>query len=139
MAQQAQEAQQAQTISFLDVLRRNRVGALVSGLVVMFAAALLLSAAVPDDLNVVIALLLVILLAAAVGFSVRVTAPDQGTWTLVTAAVLAGIGTPIMFATGSSTESFGDALLGSFMSEYLAVAAALAAIIAVICAGWGKR
>ena len=139
MAQEAQKAQQAQTISFLDVLRRNRVGALVSGLVVMFAAALLLSAAVPDDLNVVIALLLVTLLAAAVGFSVRVTAPDQGAWTLVTAGVLAGIGTPIMIETGLSAASFGDALLGSFMSEYLFVAAALAAIIAVICAGWGKR
>jgi hypothetical protein len=105
----------------------------------MIAAALLLSAAVPDDLNVVIALLLIILLAAAVGFTVRVTSPDQGTWTLVTAAVLAGIGTPIMFVTGSSTASFGDALLGSFFGEYLYVAAGLAGIIAVICAGWGKR
>ena len=139
MAEQAQQKQQAQTISFLDVLRRNRVGALVSGIVVMFAAALLLSAAVPDDLNIVIALLLILLLAAAVGFAVRVTAPDQGAWTLVTAAVLAGIGTPILLVTGSSTASFGDALLSSFASEYLSVAAALAAIVAVICAGWGKR
>jgi hypothetical protein len=122
MAQQEQQKPQAQTISFLDVLRRNRVGALVSGLVVMFAAALLLSAAVPDDLNIVIALL-----------------PDQGAWTLVTAAVLAGIGTPILLVTGSSTESFGDALLSSLASEYLSVAAALAAIAAAICAGWGKR
>jgi hypothetical protein len=132
-------AQQAQTISFLDVLRRNRVGGLVAGLVVMFAAALILSAAVPDDLNVVIALLLVILLAAAIGFTVRVTSPNQGAGTLLAAGVLAGLGTTVMFGTGSSQESFGDALLGSFYADYFYVAAALAAVIAVICAGWGKR
>jgi len=132
-------AQPAQTISFLDALRRNRVGALISGLVVMFAAALLLSAAVPDDINVVIALLLLILLAAAVGFTVRVTSPDQKAATLWTAAGLAALGTPIMFGTGSSDASFGDALLGSFHDTYLYVSAALAAIIAIICAGWGKR
>ncbi len=132
-------AQQAQTISFLDVLRRNRVGALLAGLVVMLAAALILSAAVPDDLNVVIALLLIILLAAAVGFTVRVTSPDRATGTLVTAALLAGLGTPIMFDTGTSTASFGDALLSSFNGTYFYVAAALSAIIAAICAGWGKR
>ncbi len=135
----AQQTQQAQTISFLDVLRRNRVGGLLSGLVVMLAAALILSAAVPDDLNVVIALLLIILLAAAVGFTVRVTSPNQGTGTLVTAAALAGLGTPIMFETGSSSASFGDALLASLAGNFLYVAAALAAVISVICAGWGKR
>jgi hypothetical protein len=135
----AQEAQAKQTISFLEVLRRNRVGNLVSGLVVMFAAALLLSAAVPSDLNIVIEILLILLLAAAVGFAVRVTSPDQGVGTLVTAAFLAGVGTPILFVTGSDPGSFGTALLASFGSGYLQVAAALAAIVAVICAGWGKR
>lgn len=132
-------AQQAQTISFLDVLRRNRVGGLLSGLIVMLAVAMILSAAVPNDLNVVIALLLTFLLATAVGFVVRVTSANQGAGTLVTAAVLAGLGTPIMFATGASQSSFGDALLESLYSEYLFVAAALGAIIAVIWAGWGKR
>jgi len=135
----AQEAQQKQTISFLEVLRRNRVGNLVSGLVVMFAAALLLSAAVPSDLNIVIEILLILLLAAAVGFTVRVTSPDQGAGTLVTAAILAAVGTPILFVTGSDPGSFGAAMLASFGASYLEVAAALAAIVAVICAGWGKR
>jgi hypothetical protein len=135
----AQEVQEARTLSFLDALRRNRVGNLVSGLIVMFAAALLLSAAVPDDLNIVIKLLLILLLAAAVGFTVRVTSPDQGAGTLVTAAILAAVGTPILFVTGSAPVSFGAALLASFDSGYLQVEAALAAIFAVICAGWGKR
>ncbi len=135
----AQEAQEARTISFLDVLRRNRVGNLVVGLIVMFAAALLLSAAVPNDLNIVIEILLILLLAAAVGFAVRVTSPDQGVGTLVTAGILAAVGTPILFVTGSDPGSFGAALLASFGSNYLQVAAALAAIVAVICAGWGKR
>ncbi len=132
-------AQQAQTISFLDVLRRNRVGGLLSGLIVMLAAALILSAAVPDDLNVVIALLLITLLAAAIGFAVRVTSANQGAGTLLVAGTLAGLGTPIMFGTGSSEASFGDALLGSMYEGFFFVAAALAAVISVICAGWGKR
>ena len=136
---QEQSTQAKQTISFLEVLRRNRVGNLVAGLVVMFAAALLLSAAVPSDLNIVIEILLILLLAAAVGFTVRVTSPDQGAGTLVTAAILAAVGTPILFVTGSDPGSFGAAMLGSFNSSYLQVAAALAAIVAVICAGWGKR
>lgn len=135
----AQEEQAKQTISFLEVLRRNRVGNLVSGLIVMFAAALLLSAAVPSDLNIVIEILLILLLAAAVGFTVRVTSPDQRVGTLVTAGILAALGTPILFVTGSDPGSFGAALLASFSSDYLQVAAALAAIVAVICAGWGKR
>ena len=136
---QEQQAQAKQTISFLEVLRRNRVGNLVSGLVVMFAAALLLSAAVPNDLNIVIEILLILLLAAAVGFTVRVTSPDQGVGTIVTAAILAAVGTPILFVTGSDPGSFGAAMLASFQSGFVAVAAALAAIVAVICAGWGKR
>jgi hypothetical protein len=135
----AQEAQEARAISFIDVLRRNRVGNLVVGLIVMFAAALLLSAAVPNDLNIVIKILLILLLAAAVGFAVRVTSPDQGVGTLVTAGILAAVGTPILFVTGSNTGSFGAALLASFDSTYLVVDAALAALVAVICAGWGKR
>ncbi len=135
----AQEVQEARTISFLDVLRRNRVGNVLTGLIVMFAAALLLSAAVPSDLNIVIEILLIVLLAAAVGFAVRVTSPDQAGGTLLTAAVLAAVGTPILFVTGSDPGSFGAALLASFGSGFLQVAAALAAIVAVICAGWGKR
>jgi len=136
---QEQQAQAKPTISFLEVLRRNRVGNLVAGLVVMFAAALLLSAAVPNDLNIVIEILLILLLAAAVGFTVRVTSPDQGAGTLVVAAILAAVGTPILFVTGVSPGSFGAAMLASFQSGFVAVAAALAAIVAVICAGWGKR
>ncbi len=132
-------AQPVQTISFLDALRRNRVGALLSGLIVMLVAALLLSAAVPNDLNIVIELLLLLLLGAAVGFSVRVTAPDQKAATLWTAAGLAALGTTIMFGTGTGQGSFGDNLLQSLGSGFEYVAAGLAAVIAIICAGWGKR
>ena len=74
-----------------------------------------------------------------VGFAVRVTSANQGAGTLTVAAVLAALGTTVMFGTGSSQESFGDALLTSFYGDYFYVAAALAAVIAVICAGWGKR
>lgn len=132
-------AQQPQTISFLDTLRRNRVGALLAGLIVMIAVALLLSAAVPDDLNTVIALLLIVLLGAAVGFAVRLTAPDQGAATMFTAGALAALGTPIMFDTGSGLGSFDESLLASFRDSPLFVAAGLAAIVAIIVAAWGRR
>lgn len=82
---------------------------------------------------------LIVMFAAAVGFAVRVTSLDQAAGTLVTAGILAAVGTPILFVTGSEPGSFGAALLASFGSSYLEVAAALAAIVAVICAGWGKR
>ncbi len=132
-------AQPVQTISFVEALRINRVGALLSGLVVMLFVALLLSSAVPQDINVVIELLLILLLSAAIGFAVRYTSPNQGAATLGTAAFLAAIGTPIMLVTGSAKGSFGEALLQSFATDYLAVASAFAAVIAVICAGWGRR
>jgi putative exporter of polyketide antibiotics len=77
--------------------------------------------------------------AAAVGFAVRVTSPDQAAGTLVTAGILDAVGTPTLFVTGSDPGSFGAAILASFGSTYLVVDAALAAIVAVICAGWGKR
>jgi hypothetical protein len=111
------------------------VGKLVVGLVVMFAVALLLSAAVPTEFNIVIEILLHLLLAAAVGFAVRVTSPDQGRGPLFSAGFLAPVGMPILFVTGTDPRTFGTSTLAGFNSPFLQVASALAAIVAVICAG----
>ena len=145
-------AERPQTISFLDALRRNRVGALLSGLVVMIAAALVLSAAVPSDLNTAIAVLLIVLLAAAVGFAIKVSSPAPDAPTLLAAGALAAIGVPLMFgaggavaaasapaAVGASAPSFDQLVLASLQGGYLTVGSAIAAVVAIVVAGWGKR
>ncbi len=143
-------ADKPQTISFLDALRKNRVGALLAGLVVMVAAALVLSAAVPEDLNTAIAILLILLLAVAVGFTVKVTSPKPDGPMMLVAGALSAIGVPILFgAGGASSEalgafgtegmSFDQAILASLQDMYLTVGSALAAVVAVIVAAWGRR
>jgi hypothetical protein len=131
-------ADKAQTISFLDTLRKNRSGALISGIVVTIAVALILSAAVPTDLNSLIAIFLTLLLGIAVGFAVKVTSPTQDGPTMLTAGALAAIGVPIIFDAGSEM-AFDDAILMSLFSGYLSVGSALAAIVAIIVAAWGPR
>jgi hypothetical protein len=146
-------ADKPQTISSLDALRRNRVGALISGLIVTVAVALILSAAVPDDLNTAIAILLILLLAVAVGFTVKVTSPKQDGPMMLAAGSLAAIGVPILFGAGGAGvvatsdiaplvlggPSFDQAILSSLMDGYLTVGSALAAVVAITVAAWGAR
>jgi hypothetical protein len=146
-------AEKPQTISFLDALRKNRVGALITGLIVTVAAALILSAAVPDDLNTAIAILLILLLAVAVGFTVKVTSPKADGPMMLAAGALAAIGVPILFGAGGAGAtvldptgtlvlggpSFDQAILSSLMDGYLTVGSALAAVVAITVAAWGAR
>lgn len=143
-------ADNPQTISFLDALRKNRVGALLAGLLVMVAAALILSAAVPEDLNTAIAILLILLLAVAVGFTVKVTSPKSDGPMMLIAGGLAAIGVPILFGAGGANiaalggsgvggPSFDQAILASLQDGYLTVGSALAAVVAIIVAVWGMR
>ena len=132
-------ADKAQTISFLDPLRKNRVGALLSGVIVMIAVALVLSAAVPDDLNSLIALFLILVLAVAVGFTVKVTSANQDAPTMLIAGGLAAIGVPVIFDAGTPGMALDDSILMSLSDNYLTVGSAFAAIVAIIVAGWGTR
>lgn len=133
-------ANKGQTISFIEALRQNRGGALLSGILVMVAAALVLSAAVPDDLNTAIAVLLIVLLAVAVGFTVKVTSAKQDGPAMLTAGGLAAVGVPILFGAGiSGPVSFDDAVLASLQDNYLTVGSALAAVVAITVAAWGTR
>ncbi len=132
-------ADKAQTISFLDPLRKNRVGALLSGVIVMIAVALVLSAAVPDDLNSLIALFLILVLAVAVGFTVKVTSANQDAPAMLIAGGVAAIGVPVIFDAGTPGMALDDSILMSLSDNYLTVGSAFAAIVAIIVAGWGTR
>jgi uncharacterized membrane protein len=132
-------ADKAQTISFLDPLRKNRVGALLSGVIVMIAVALVLSAAVPDDLNSLIALFLILVLAVAVGFTVKVTSANQDAPAMFIAGGVAAIGVPVIFDAGTPGMALDDSILMSLSDNYLTVGSAFAAIVAIIVAGWGTR
>jgi hypothetical protein len=144
-------AEPPQTISFLDALRKNRAGALLSGLIVMIAAALVLSAAVPSDLNTAIAVLLILLLAAAVGFAVKVTSAKVDAATLLTAGGLAAVGVPLLFGAGGAGYlaqslglsgadlSFDQSILMSLQGGFITVGSAIAAVVAIVIAAWGQR
>ncbi|MBN2176611.1 MAG: hypothetical protein JW722_03030 [Demequinaceae bacterium] len=132
-------ADKVQTVSFLETLRKNRAGALLTGLIVTVAVALILSAAVPDDINSMIAILLIVLLALAIGFAVKVTSPKQDVPMVFTAGGLAAIGVPILFGAGTHGIAFDDAILYALGDEYLSVGSALAAIVAITVAVWGPR
>lgn len=135
-------ADQPQTISFLDALRKNRVGALLSGLIVTVVAALILSAAVPDDLNAAIAILLILLLAGAVGLAVKVTSPKQDGPMMLAAGALAAIGVPILFGAagvGLMGQTSDQTILATLFDSYLGVGSAIAAVVAITVAAWGTR
>jgi hypothetical protein len=144
-------AERPPTISFLDALRQNRSGALLSGLLVMIAAALVLSAAVPSDLNTAIAVVLIVLLAVAIGFAVKVTSARVDAPMLLVAGGLAAVGVPILFGAGGTnsgasildvsvgTPSFDQAILASLQAGFLTVGSAIAATVAICVAAWGPR
>ena len=136
---------EAAGISFMVALRRNRVGALLAGLVVTVGVALVLGAAVPSDLNTAIAVILILLLAAAVGFAVKATSPMQDMPMMVTAGALAAIGVPLLFDAGGAASvsdgglGFDQAMLAGLFDSYLSVGSGLAAVVAIIVAAWGER
>jgi hypothetical protein len=132
-------ADKAQPNSFLDPIRKNRVGALISGIVVTIVVALILSAAVPDDLNSLIALFLILVLAVAVGFTIKVTSANQDAPAMLIAGGLAAIGVPVIFDAGTPGMALDDSILMSLSDNYLTVGSAFAAIVAIIVAGWGAR
>ena len=94
--------------SVLERLRRNRMGAVLGGLIVALAVALLLSVLVPDS-NLLLALTLLGLAEAfAVGFTVRYLSDCRGLRHQVTAFVLAAIGVHVLATTGLVNQKFGD-------------------------------
>lgn len=152
--------------SVLERMRRNRMGAVLGGLIVSLVVAMLLSILVPDS-NVLLALVLLgALESAAVGFAVRTLTVERGLATQVTAFVLAAIGTHVLATTGVVNTAIGnlqdaigalltggpgprggagsglgwdDALLGSLWTPTISTGAVIAGLVAAIIAGWGAR
>jgi len=148
--------------SVLERLRRNRMGAVLGGLVVAMVVGLLLSIFVPDS-NLLLALAVLGLAEAfAVGFTVRYLSECRGRATQLTAFVLAALGVHVLVTTGMVNQAIGD--LGSVVGGLLnqgagapaglgwddAVISALATpaistgtvvcgLVAAIIAGWGLR
>jgi hypothetical protein len=148
--------------SVLERLRRNRMGAVLGGLVVAIALALLLSVLVPDS-NLLLALTLLGLAEAfAVGFTVRYLSGCRGLRHQVTAFVLATIGVHVLATTGMVNQKLGDlsgllssaftgskgiggglgwddAVMSALATPAISTGAILCGLVAAIIAGWGVR
>lgn len=148
--------------SVLERLRRNRMGAVLGGLIVAIAVALLLSVLVPDS-NLLLALSILGLAEAfAVGFTVRYLAGCRGLRHQLTAFVLATVGVHVLATTGMVNQKFGDlsamlagalkgapgggvgfgwddALVSALATPAVSTGAILCGFIAAIIAGWGVR
>lgn len=150
-----------QTPSVLERLRRNRMGAVLGGLIVALAVALLLSVLVPDT-NLLLALgILGLAEAFAVGFTVRYLSGCRGLRHQITAFVLATAGVHVLATTGIVNQKLGDvsallsggfggsgggsglgwddALVGAFATPAVSTGAVLCGLVAAIIAGWGVR
>ena len=148
--------------SVLERLRRNRMGAVLGGLVVAIALALLLSVLVPDS-NLLLALTLLGLAEAfAVGFTVRYLSGCRGLRHQVTAFALATIGVHVLATTGMVNQKLGDlsgllssaftgskgiggglgwddAVMSALATPAISTGAVLCGLVAAIIAGWGVR
>ena len=148
--------------SVLERLRRNRMGAVLGGLVVAIALALLLSVLVPNS-NLLLALTLLGLAEAfAVGFTVRYLSGCRGLRHQVTAFVLATIGVHVLATTGLVNQKLGevsgllssvfsgakgiggglgwdDAVMSALAMPAISTGAILCGLVAAIIAGWGAR
>jgi len=148
--------------SVLERLRRNRMGAVLGGLVVAIALALLLSVLVPDS-NLLLALTLLGLAEAfAVGFTVRYLSGCRGLRHQVTAFALATIGVHVLATTGMVNQKLGDlsgllssvltgskgiggglgwddAVMSALATPAISTGAILCGLVAAIIAGWGIR
>jgi len=138
--------------SFLETLRRNRMGALTAGLVVAIVLGLLLSVLVPSDPGALAMIILGALLAAAVGFTVRYLSTGRGLITQLVAFVATALGVHLMAVIGTATgsmsgleqfgvtgPSFNDALLLAFAAPAISAGLVLAGLVAAIIAGWGSK
>ncbi len=149
--------------SVLERLRRNRMGAVLGGLIVALALAGLLSVLVPDS-NLLLALAILGLAEAfAVGFTVRYLSGCRGVRHQLTAFVLATIGVHLLATTGIVNQKLGDlgalfsgplagagggggsglgwddALVGALSTPSVSTGAILCGVVAAIIAGWGMR
>jgi len=148
--------------SVVGRLRRNRMGAVLGGLIVAVAFGLLLSIFVPDS-NLLLALsVLGLAESLAVGFTVRYLTDWRGLTTQLTAFVLATIGVHLMVTTGMVNQAAGsvgslvdglmggrgggasgigwdDAALGALATPAVSTGAVVCGLIAAIVAGWGTR
>ncbi len=149
--------------SVLERLRRNRMGAVLGGLVVAIAVALLLSVLVPDS-NLLLALAVLGLAEAfAVGFTVRYLSDCRGLRHQVTAFVLATIGVHVLATTGMVNQKFDDlsgilsgvftgsrggggsglgwddAVMSALATPAVSTGAVVCGLVAAIIAGWGVR
>ena len=148
--------------SVLERLRRNRMGAVLGGLIVAMAVAMLLSVLVPDS-NLLLALALLGLAEAfAVGFTVRYLSTCRGLRHQVTAFVLATVGVHVLATTGIVNQKLGDvsgllsgvlggsrggalglgwddAVVGAFATPAISTGAIVCGLVAAIIAGWGIR
>ena len=149
--------------SVLERLRRNRMGAVLGGLVVAIAVALVLSVLVPDS-NLLLALTLLGLAEAfAVGFTVRYLSDCRGLRHQVTAFALAAIGVHLLATTGMVNQKLGDlsailssaftgtrggggsglgwddAVMSALATPAVSTGAIVCGLVAAIIAGWGVR
>lgn len=140
--------------SFLERLRRNRMGALTASLTVGLVAGLLLAVLVPSKPNLYAMVLLGLLITAAVGFTVRYLATCHGLRTQATAFLGAVVGIHVMAVTGTVNGTadggvvamlglegpgFDDALLAALATPAVSTGGLLAGLVAAIIAGWGTR
>lgn len=148
--------------SVLERLRRNRMGAVLGGLLVALAVGMLLSIFVPDS-NLLLALAILGLAEAfAVGFTVRYLTECRGLATQVTAFVLAALGTHVLVTTGMVNQAIGDlssslgdllggssagasdfgwddSLIAALATPSVSTGAIVCGLVAAIIAGWGAR
>lgn len=103
--------------SVLERLRRNRMGAVLGGLVVAIALGLLLSIFVPDEHLLLALVVLGLAEAVAVGFTVRYLTVSRGLDTQLTAFALTAIGVHLMVTTGMVNQAIGD--VGSMVGDLL--------------------
>ncbi|NTV38820.1 MAG: hypothetical protein HGA51_02525, partial [Demequinaceae bacterium] len=152
-----------QSPSVLERLRRNRMGAVLGGLLVAIAVALLLSVLVPES-NLLLALTVLGLAEAfAVGFTVRYLAVCRGLKHQATAFVLATIGVHVLATTGMVNQKLGDvsgilsgafagsrgnrgsglgwddAVMSALATPAVSTGAIVCGLVAAIIAGWGVR
>ena len=151
-ASAAPEAHTAPRASFLESVRRNRMGVLTAALVVALVFGLLLSVLVPNKPGALAMLLLGTLLAVAVGSTVRYLSQARGLVTQVVAFVATTIGVHVMAVTGVASgsipaleqlgvggPSFNDALVIAFAIPAISTGGVVAGLVAVIIAGWGPK
>lgn len=143
--------------SFLERLRRNRVGALAAGLVVAVVVGLLLAVLVPAEPNLYASLVLGALLAAAVGFTVRYLSVCRGLRAQATGFVATVLGVHLMITTGTANAvmgrgqaplrellgaqvpGFDDALLAALAIPAVSTGGVVAGLVAMVIVGWGAR